>query len=150
MENTKSTTTKSATTTKPVTVTWQVSGGVSCPHTAVNTVWPSSVGSTSLPTPSVIPAGVVFDGGMKSFDRAGSPGACNGQTELDEDAAVFILEPGATLRNVIIGKDQAEGVHCRGACTLENVWWDDVLVFPFLFVNFIYVSLYYFQIEVVA
>lgn len=68
----------------------------------------------------------MFDGSMSSFDRAGSPGACKGQTELDEDAAVFILEPGATLRNVIIGKDQAEGVHCRGSCTLENVWWDDV------------------------
>lgn len=74
----------------------------------------------------MIPAGAVFDGGMKSFDRAGSSGICQGQTETEEDAAVFILEAGATLRNVIIGKEQAEGVHCRGPCTLENVWWDDV------------------------
>jgi len=27
---------------------------------------------------------------------------------------MFILEDGATLSNVIIGPDQAEGVHCRG------------------------------------
>ncbi|CRK20075.1 hypothetical protein BN1723_017826, partial [Verticillium longisporum] len=46
--------------------------------------------------------------------------------EQDEAAAVFILEPGATLRNAIIGPAQAEGVHCRGPCTIENVWWDDV------------------------
>jgi len=43
-----------------------------------------------------------------------------------ESAAVFVLNPGATLQNVIIGADQAEGVHCRGACTIKNVWWSDV------------------------
>lgn len=36
---------------------------------------------------------------------------------------MFILEDGATLSNVIIGASQAEGVHCKGTCTLENVWW---------------------------
>lgn len=39
---------------------------------------------------------------------------------------MFILENGATLSNVIIGKSQAEGVHCKGTCTLNNVWWADV------------------------
>lgn len=39
---------------------------------------------------------------------------------------MFILQPGATLSNVIIGAGQAEGVHCRGTCTLNNVWWADV------------------------
>jgi hypothetical protein len=39
---------------------------------------------------------------------------------------MFILEDGATLRNVIIGPGQAEGVHCKGTCTLENVWFEDV------------------------
>lgn len=36
--------------------------------------------------------------------------------------AVFLLKAGATLRNVIIGKNQAEGVHCDGHCNLEFVW----------------------------
>ncbi|EEY14282.1 pectate lyase [Verticillium alfalfae VaMs.102] len=108
------------------TIKLQASGGVSCPHPAVNTVWPTPTGSTSYPTASVIPAGAVFDGRMALFDRKGSPGDCSGQKEQDEAAAVFILEPGATLRNAIIGPAQAEGVHCRGPCTIENVWWDDV------------------------
>lgn len=43
----------------------------------------------------------------------------------DSDA-VFLLQPGATLQNVIIGKNQAEGVHCAGACTLKYVWFEDV------------------------
>jgi hypothetical protein len=53
-------------------------------------------------------------------------GSCAGQEEEGEDAAVFILEAGASLSNVIIGADQAEGIHCRGTCTLTNVWWEDV------------------------
>ncbi|KAI7686675.1 putative pectate lyase, partial [Hortaea werneckii] len=40
--------------------------------------------------------------------------------------AVFYLHEGATLQNVIIGKDQAEGVHCTGHCTLKFVWFEDV------------------------
>jgi len=40
--------------------------------------------------------------------------------------AVFLLEAGATLKNAIIGKNQAEGVHCDGHCTLEYVWFEDV------------------------
>jgi len=40
--------------------------------------------------------------------------------------AVFILENGAVLKNAIIGADQIEGVHCEGACTIQNVWWPNV------------------------
>jgi hypothetical protein len=39
---------------------------------------------------------------------------CQGQTETGEDDAMFVLEDGATLSNVIIGPNQAEGVHCKG------------------------------------
>ncbi|PVG01746.1 pectate lyase [Serendipita vermifera] len=93
---------------------------------AVTTTLPASAGYTALPTARVISGS--FDGKMVKYDRKGSDkgGACAGQTEKDETAAVFILESGATLSNVIIGKDQAEGVHCRGKCTLNNVWWEDV------------------------
>ncbi|CCA74755.1 probable pectate lyase [Serendipita indica DSM 11827] len=65
----------------------------------------------ALPTASVISGS--FDGGMKRYDRAGSSGTCQGQTERGESDAVFILQPGATISNVIIGADQAEGIHCR-------------------------------------
>jgi hypothetical protein len=46
------------------------------------------------------------------YDRGS--GACSGQSEGGEKDTVFVLEDGATLRNVIIGKDQAEGVYCLG------------------------------------
>lgn len=42
------------------------------------------------------------------------------------EGAVFILENGASISNVIIGVKQLEGVHCKGSCTLTNVWFRDV------------------------
>jgi hypothetical protein len=63
---------------------------------------------------------------MFKYDRKGSSGECQGQTETGKDDAVFLVEDGATVQNVIIGKDQAEGIHCLGSCTIKNVWWEDV------------------------
>ncbi|KIO32570.1 polysaccharide lyase family 3 protein [Tulasnella calospora MUT 4182] len=120
---TSSTTTKTSTTTTTTTTKTTTTTVGSVP-TGLTTTLPSSSGYSALPTASVITG--TFDGGMKRFDRAGSSGACQGQTETGESDAVFILESGATIQNVIIGADQAEGIHCRGPCTVKNVWWADV------------------------
>ncbi|UPK95834.1 hypothetical protein LCI18_006769 [Fusarium solani-melongenae] len=84
---------------------------------AVTKTLPKSAGSTSFPT--AVPVKGSYDGGMKRFER--SPNVCKGQDETGEKDAMFILENGATLSNVIIGASQAEGVHCKGTC-----WWADV------------------------
>jgi hypothetical protein len=63
------------------------------------------------------------DMGNKEYDR-GQP--CNTDADTGSANAVFILEDGATLSNVIIGANQLEGVHCKAACTLKNVWFRDV------------------------
>ncbi|KAF8603400.1 pectate lyase [Ceratobasidium sp. AG-I] len=65
-----------------------------------------------------------FDGGNVRYDRGS--GACTGQKEGGDKDAVFILQSGATLQNVVIGANQAEGVHCLGPCTIKNVWFEDV------------------------
>jgi hypothetical protein len=87
------------------------------------TTFPSASGSSTLATPMTIASGAVFDGNLTRFGRGI---ACTGQNEGGDADAVFLLEDGATLRNAIIGADQAEGVHCLGSCTIENVWWEDV------------------------
>jgi len=51
---------------------------------------------------------------------------CRKQAEGGTKDAVFALEDGATLSNVVIGPNQGEGIHCLGSCTLNNVWWLDV------------------------
>ncbi|KAF2018789.1 polysaccharide lyase family 3 protein [Aaosphaeria arxii CBS 175.79] len=82
---------------------------------------PASKGSVTYK--KVQPVKGVFDGGMKTYGRGVK---CTGQKEGGDADAVFLLEDGATLKNAIIGKDQIEGVHCKGSCTIQNVWWVDV------------------------
>ncbi|KAG8922138.1 hypothetical protein FRC00_007795 [Tulasnella sp. 408] len=117
-------TTKSSTTKSSTTKTTKTTTTVGPPPTGVTTTLPASSGYTALPTASVITGS--FNGGMVRYDRAGSPGDCQGQKETGEAEAVFILESGATIENVIIGAAQSEGIHCRGPCTVKNVWWEDV------------------------
>jgi len=52
--------------------------------------------------------------------------SCTGQDEGGDSDAVFQVQEGGTLKNVIIGPNQIEGIHCMGACTIENVWWESV------------------------
>lgn len=100
---------------------------------------PTPTSSVSNSSPIRVAAGAVYDGGWKKFDRGS--GACSsgeGGTshyitpilyeavveltpQIGDADAVFILGRGATLKNVIIGKNQKEGVHCDGPCTLEFV-----------------------------
>ncbi|KAM0708993.1 hypothetical protein Q7P35_003029 [Cladosporium inversicolor] len=82
---------------------------------------PASKGSVTYKSAQVIKGS--FDGGFKTYGRGVK---CTGQAEGGDKDAVFQLEDGATLKNVIIGADQIEGVHCKGSCTLENVWWTSV------------------------
>jgi pectate lyase len=115
------------------------SADISDSRTKVTTVFPSATGETQLPSATVISG--VFDGKMARWHRnctGQSPNSeiltnklpaasvCQGQTETGEADTIFILEDGATIANVIIGKNQAEGIHCRGTCTIINVWHEEV------------------------
>ncbi|KAH9871974.1 hypothetical protein J1614_006233 [Plenodomus biglobosus] len=69
-----------------------------------------------------IQPGEVFDGQMKRYERV--EGSCDEQAEGTDADAVFNLLPGATIRNVIIGKHQAEGIHALGDAWVENGMFD--------------------------
>ncbi|MET9775784.1 pectate lyase [Streptomyces sp. NPDC006367] len=83
--------------------------------------WPSDTGSR--PVSSTIPVSGTYDGRMKKFYGTGELGG-DGQEEGQDP--VFELADGAVLKNVVIGTPAADGVHCKGSCTLQNVWWLDV------------------------
>ncbi|QRV81229.1 pectate lyase [Ceratobasidium sp. AG-Ba] len=89
---------------------------------AASCTFPSPPKTSSLSAAKTITG--TFDGGNVRYDRGS--GACTGQKEGGDKDAVFILQSGATLQNVVIGANQAEGVHCLGPCTLKNVWFEDV------------------------
>ncbi|KAF1978601.1 hypothetical protein BU23DRAFT_595750 [Bimuria novae-zelandiae CBS 107.79] len=83
---------------------------------------PSPAGAVvALPEPSTITGSVDLKNG--EFDR-GQP--CDSDEDTGSSNAVFILEDGASLSNVIIGANALEGVHCLGSCNLTNVWFRDV------------------------
>jgi len=94
-------------------------------RTATN-VFPTPPTTSSLSSPITIGAGATFTPpqAYTRYDRGS--GACKGQTEGGDSDAVFLLEEGATLSRVVIGANQAEGVHCLGSCTLDHVYFEDV------------------------
>ncbi|WP_345020331.1 pectate lyase [Streptomyces shaanxiensis] len=83
--------------------------------------WPTP--TTDRPVTATVEVSGSYDGRLKRFHGAGALGA-DGQDE-DQDP-LFELADGATLKNVILGAPAADGVHCLGSCTLQNVWWEDV------------------------
>ncbi|MGW7258405.1 pectate lyase [Streptomyces sp. NPDC054834] len=83
--------------------------------------WPTANGSQAVT--STISVSGTKDYGMKRLYGSGDLGT-GGQNE-DQDP-ILELAPGAVLKNVIIGAPAADGIHCLGSCTLQNVWWEDV------------------------
>ncbi|MFF8675033.1 pectate lyase [Streptomyces sp. NPDC015242] len=83
--------------------------------------WPADKGKT--PVSKTIAVSGVRDGGMKMFYGSGALG---GDSQDEGQDPLFELADGAVLKNVIIGTPAADGVHCKGSCTLQNVWWLDV------------------------
>ncbi|KEP47638.1 putative pectate lyase [Rhizoctonia solani 123E] len=89
---------------------------------AASCTFPKPPKTSSLTAPMIVKD--TFDGDNVRYDRGA--GACSGQKEGGDKDAVFLLENGATLKNVVIGANQAEGVHCKGSCNIYNVWFEDV------------------------
>jgi pectate lyase C len=72
----------------------------------------------------VVGSGQTYDGECKIF-RA-NPGSLGDGSQAEGQAAVFQLENGSTLRNVVLGASAADGIHTSGNVTLENIHWLDI------------------------
>ncbi|MFD7699625.1 pectate lyase [Streptomyces caelestis] len=83
--------------------------------------WPTANGSQGVS--STISVSGTKDYGMKRLYGTGDLGS-DGQDE--DQGPILELADGAVLKNVILGAPAADGVHCKGSCTLQNVWWEDV------------------------
>jgi pectate lyase len=70
-------------------------------NTNLQTAFPAASGTTNLAAAKTIAAGQTYDGEMKQWDR--SPSTCNDQAEGGTADAVFVLQDGATLSNVVVG-----------------------------------------------
>ncbi|MCK9902773.1 pectate lyase [Frankia sp. Cpl3] len=80
--------------------------------------WPAATGDVRVD--STISVSGTFDGGLRRYS-----GVSDGGQEEGQDP-IFVVADGGVVQNVIIGTPAADGIHCRGTCTLRNVWWEDV------------------------
>jgi hypothetical protein len=76
----------------------------------------------TVDTPIIVDGGV-FDGKGATYTASAKLGD-GGQSE--DQKPIFILKNGATLKNVTLGENGADGIHVYGGATLENVNWLDV------------------------
>lgn len=83
--------------------------------------WPTPTGDK--PVTETIEVSGTYDGALQRFYGSGDLGG-DGQEEGQDP--IFKLKDGAVLKNVVLGKPAADGVHCSGSCTIQNVWWEDV------------------------
>ncbi|MEV5799781.1 pectate lyase [Streptomyces collinus] len=83
--------------------------------------WPTANGSQAVS--ATISLSGTKDYGMKRLYGTGDLGT-DGQSESQDP--ILELAPGTVLKNVIMGAPAADGIHCLGGCTLQNVWWEDV------------------------
>ncbi|WP_328748338.1 pectate lyase [Streptomyces sp. NBC_00285] len=84
-------------------------------------VWPTAKRVEKVSTTKPVSGNKNFD-----FTRFVGTGALGGSGQVEGQDPILELADGATVSNVIIGSPAADGIHCRGTCTLKNVWWEDV------------------------
>ena len=81
-----------------------------------------STGSVTVNETIRVTSGV-YDGGCRTFNPTSALGD-GGQSEGQKP--VFRVENGATLKNVIIGNNGADGIHVYNGGTVENIRWTNV------------------------
>lgn len=89
--------------------------------TATLGAWPTPTGNKAVS--ATIAVSGTYDGGLARFYGSGGLG---GDSQSEGQDPLFRLADGAVLKNVVLGSPAADGVHCLGSCTLQNVWWEDV------------------------
>jgi hypothetical protein len=81
-------------------------------------------GSRTIYNPILVRQGTTYDGRGETLN---ADKETMGDSTQDEDQKpYFLLEPGATVKNVTFGNNGVEGIHCMGDNTIENVHWQDI------------------------
>ncbi|MCX4759886.1 pectate lyase [Streptomyces sp. NBC_01275] len=96
-----------------------MTGGALTPASAAT--WPTANGSQAVS--ATISVSGTKDYAMKRLYGTGDLGS---GSQDEDQGPILELAAGAVLKNVIIGAPAADGIHCLGSCTLQNVWWEDV------------------------
>ena len=80
--------------------------------------WPTETGAVKLSATVTVTG--TFDGHLQRYWGLGDG------SQSESQPALFVVQDGGTIKNVIIGTPAGDGIHCQGSCTIQNVWWLDV------------------------
>lgn len=92
-------------------------------NSAVNMFPTASSNPNVVDETIVVKAGETFDGKGQTFTASSKLGKGD---QAEDQKPLFELEDGATLKNVVIGDNGADGVHTKGDATVDNVHWTNV------------------------
>ncbi|KAL3107574.1 hypothetical protein niasHT_013223 [Heterodera trifolii] len=75
-----------------------------------------------------VKATIIVSGGVKDFGfkRLTASSALGSGDQSEGQKPLIRAEKGAVIKNLIIGQNGADGIHCNDGCTLQNVWWEKV------------------------
>ena len=82
-----------------------------------------SGGSTVNVSSTIVVSSGTYDGGCKVFNATSALG--NG-SQSENQKPVFRVENGATLKNVVLGNNAADGIHFYNGGTIDNIRWTNV------------------------
>jgi hypothetical protein len=94
--------------------------------------WPTATGTpVSISGTKTVAAGTTYDGHMALHNGSGGGDfskdcSASGTAAQGTTNPLFMVEDGATIQNVILGNHVADGIHCKGTCTIKNVWFQYV------------------------
>jgi pectate lyase C len=98
-------------------------GGTTPPTGSITGSSCSTSGTQTTVNETIRVTSGTYDGGCRRFN-AGSGLGDGGQSEGQDP--VFRVENGATLRNVVIGNNGADGIHTYNGAVLDNIYWMNV------------------------
>ncbi len=82
-----------------------------------------SGGSTVNVSATIVVSSGTYDGGCKVFNATSALGD---GSQSESQKPVFRVENGATLKNVVLGNNAADGIHFYNGGTIDNIRWTNV------------------------
>lgn len=82
-----------------------------------------SPGATVNVSSTIVVSSGVYDGGCKVFNATSALGD---GSQNENQKPIFRVENGATLKNVVLGNNGADGIHFYNGGNIENIRWSNV------------------------
>uniref|UniRef100_A0A915D3T0 Probable pectate lyase F n=1 Tax=Ditylenchus dipsaci TaxID=166011 RepID=A0A915D3T0_9BILA len=90
---------------------------------SVLAAFPTATDCTPVDKTFPVASGQTYNGQNKCLTAC--PGLGSGNQD-ENQMAIFLVQDGGKVINVIFGDDGADGIHCKGSCTILNCFWTNV------------------------